>query len=145
MTKSRIGIERPASGPLPAYDGPTESCWAAGTNTSYSPCASVYRNGSDCETGVVGTVVYWLVPGPKLVAGAPLSPRNTWFHTPLVQLPFTLLLRVKNCCWPALITAPPLNSSSAKNPPLTKPWLQKSWSETCCVGVSFMITRRIGA
>ena len=52
-----------------------------------------------------------------------------------------LLLRVKNCCWSALMTVHPLNSSSAMNPPLTKPSLQKSWSETW----PFMTTRRIGA
>ena len=32
MKKRRIGIDVPASLPL-AYDGPTESCWTAGTNT----------------------------------------------------------------------------------------------------------------
>ena len=77
---------------------------------------------------------------PKSVGGAPLSPRNTWFHTPLVQVSM-LLLRVKNCCWPALMTTPPLNSSSARNPPLTNPSLQKSWSDT----LPLMVTRRIGA
>jgi hypothetical protein len=67
--------------------------------------------------------VYWLVPAPNAVAGAPSSPMNTWFHTPLVQESM-LLLRVKNCCCEPLITEPFWNESSAKNPPLTNPVLQ---------------------
>src|SRR4051794_22525513 len=99
--------------PFP-YVGPTESGCTAGRKTP-----SAVRYGGSCETGVAGTVVYWFVPGPKLVAGAPLSPRNTWFQTPFDHCPM-LLLRVKNCCCPKFPTNP-FSSSLAKNPPLTKP------------------------
>ena len=60
-----------------------------------------------------GRVVYWFVPGPKAVAGAPTSPRKTWFQTPFDHGPI-VLLRVKNCCWPKLPTRP-FNWSLAKN------------------------------
>jgi hypothetical protein len=53
----------------------------------------------------------------KLCAGAPGSPANTWFHTPLVQ-PSRLVLRTRNCCSEPLITVPPVNDESAMNPPL---------------------------
>src|SRR3954452_24106921 len=100
--------------PLP-YVGPTESCCTAGRNTPSS-----VRYGGSCETGVLEIVVY--CPGSKLCAGAPLSPRNTWFQTGFDHCPM-LLLRVKNCCWSQVHTKP-FSSSLAKEPPLTKPWLQ---------------------
>src|ERR1051325_9418616 len=69
-----------------AYAGPTELCCTAGKKTPSS-----VRYGGSCETGVVASVVYWFVPGPKLSAGAPMSPRNTWFHTPFDHCPMVLL------------------------------------------------------
>src|SRR5262249_13073165 len=74
------------------YVGPTELCWTAGRKTPSS-----VRYGGSCEIGVVARVVY----GPEPSAGAPLSPRKTWFQTPFDHCPI-VLLRVKNCCWPQL-------------------------------------------
>ena len=47
-----------------------------------------------------------------------MVPENTWFQTPLVQVP-TELLRVKNCCCDPLMTVPS-KRESAMNPPLAK-------------------------
>src|SRR5205807_7550691 len=102
--------------------GPTALRCTAGTKTLQLPALSVVRYGGSCETRADGTFVYWPWPGPKLVAGAPLSPRKTWFQTAFDHWPM-LLLRVKNCCWPKLPTNP-FSSSLAKNPPLTNPRLQ---------------------
>ena len=69
-------------------------------------------------TGVLSTVVYGphtSVTAGKHSAGAPFTPENTWFQTPLDQLPM-LLLRVKYCCWEPLITGP--ITESAMKPPL---------------------------
>lgn len=55
----------------------------------------MYRNGFSRETGVLSRVVYG--PLSKLVAGAPCTPENVMFQTPLVQPP-TELSRVYHCC-----------------------------------------------
>ena len=47
--------------------------------------------------------------------GAPTTPANTWFHTPLDQLAIWLL-RVSHCCWEPLITVG--RRESAMKPPL---------------------------
>ncbi|MGX1247875.1 hypothetical protein RKD48_000386 [Streptomyces ambofaciens] len=67
----------------------------AGTRTLYS-LPSRYRKGFSREIGVVSSVVYG--PVSKLLPGAPSTPVNVMFQTPLVQPP-TELSRVYHCCW----------------------------------------------
>ena len=77
---------------------------------------------------------------PKLCAGAPGSPQNTWFHTPLVHEPISVF-RVTYCCWEPFSTVP-LSSESAMKPPLAQSGdpSQKSIR----VVLPLMSTRRIG-
>ncbi len=70
--------------------------------------------------GLVGSVVY----GPphdacagKHWAGAPTTPENTWFQTPLVQ-PSSELFLTSHCCCEPLTTVLPSNAESAMKPPL---------------------------
>ena len=86
----------------------------------------MYRYGSSSVVGLVAKRGVRLRaagcrPGsvPKLCAGAPGSPQNTWFHTPLVQLPM-VVLRTRYCCWEPFSTVP-LSLESAMNPPLDQP------------------------
>ncbi len=50
-------------------------------------------------------------------AGAPFTPENTWFQTPLDQPP-TSLSRVSHCCWEPLMVK--VLRESAMKPPLAK-------------------------
>ena len=69
----------------------------------------------------MASVVYGLGPPlspefeAKLCAGAPGSPQNTWFHTPLPQLVMSLL-RTKNCCCEPLV----MGLELAMKPPLAQ-------------------------
>ena len=49
-----------------------------------------------------------LAVGGKVVGGAPTSPENTWFHTPLLQ-PSRLLFRTRNCCCEPFTMLAPAN------------------------------------
>jgi hypothetical protein len=53
--------------------------------------------------------------GKAASLGAPTTPENTWFHTPLDQPPISLL-RVSHCCWDPLIVNGRLESDM--KPPL---------------------------
>jgi hypothetical protein len=64
---------------------------------------------------VVSSVVYGGLGND--CGGAPSSPANTWFQTPLVH-PSRSLLRTRNCCWEPLTMVPPENAESAMKPPL---------------------------
>ncbi len=55
------------------------------------------------------------MPG-KHCAGAPTTPENTWFQTPLLQ-PWSVLFRTTHCCCEPL-TMLPSNLESAMKPPL---------------------------
>src|SRR5215468_7105357 len=137
------GIEAPAAAPL-AQVVPTESRLSAGTNTWNWPAASRYRNGRSRVTGLVASVVYGgglNGVAPNDCGGAPITPENTWFHTPLDQPPM-LLSRTRNCCCEPLMTKPV--RESAMNPPLENcgPAVQKSRSDR---RPPVMLTRRIGA
>jgi len=69
-------------------------------------------------TGLAARVVYGpphdACPG-KHSAGAPTTPENTWFQTPLDQPPM-LLSRTRNCCCDPLMMKPVW--VSAMKPPL---------------------------
>src|SRR5215475_2047011 len=137
------GTEVPAAAPL-AQVVPTASRRSAGTNTWYRPAASRYRNGRSRVTGLVASVVYGGGSngvGPNDCGGAPITPENTWFHTPLDQPPM-LLSRTRNCCCEPLMTKPVWES--AMNPPLENcgPAVQKSRSVS---RPPVTLTRRIGA
>src|SRR4051794_24482223 len=112
--KSLSGSERPA-GAAADHDVPCEFTRALGTKTRSSPRRSTYRNGFSRLGGVGASVVEG--GDGNDCGGAPTSPANTWFHTPLVQPPSTLL-RTKNCCCEPLVTGPPENAESAMKPPL---------------------------
>src|SRR5450759_264045 len=84
MKKFSIGRDAPGVWPLP-HVVPAELCWTAGTNTLNRFCESSYRYGASRVTGLVARVVYWL-PHGKHCAGAPTTPENTWFQTPLVHV-----------------------------------------------------------
>ena len=56
MKKSSIGMDLPATGPLP-HDVPLELRRTAGTKTLYPPAESTYRNGFSRVTVVVASVV----------------------------------------------------------------------------------------
>ena len=60
------------------------------------PRASTNRYDFSRLAGVVSSVVYGGF-GKPVSAGAPTTPENTWFHTPLDQ-PATSLLRISHCC-----------------------------------------------
>src|SRR5512135_2202592 len=102
-----IGIERPGVGPS-AQVVPAESCCGEGAKTSNCPEASAYRYGASRVTGLVASVVYGPphAPAGKHWAGAPTTPENTWFQTPLVQ-PSRSLFLTSHCCWEPLMTTPP--------------------------------------
>ncbi len=71
-------------------------------------------------TGLVASVVYGPQPfttAGKHWAGAPTTPENTWFQTPLVQ-PSSELFLTSHCCCEPLITVLPSNAESAMKPPL---------------------------
>lgn len=76
----------------------------SGRKTRYS-VPFRYRKGFSRETGVVASVVYTGFGKP--CAGAPWTPENTMFQTPLSQLPIALS-RVYHCCceygwtWPSI-------------------------------------------
>src|SRR3954447_13771046 len=97
-----------------AQDVPLELCCAAGTRTLYLPLPSTNRYGFSRLTGVVASVVYGGF-GKPASDGAPSTPANTWFQTPLDQPPLWLL-RINHCCCEPLMT----NGSfeSASKPPL---------------------------
>src|ERR1044071_4552517 len=140
---SRSGTDVPAAAPS-AQVVPTASRRSAGTNTWYWPAASRNRNGRSRLTGLVASVVYGGgLNGvePNDCGGAPTTPENTWFHTPLDQPPM-LLSRTRNCCCDPLMTNPV--RESAMNPPLENcgPAVQKSNSVRLPPEMS---TRRIGA
>src|SRR5580765_6109864 len=108
------------------------------------PAAARYRNGRSRVTGLVASVVYGGGSNgvaPNDCGGAPTTPENTWFHTPLDQPPM-LLSRTRNCCCDPLMTKPVWES--AMNPPLANcgPAVQKSRSVR---RPPVMLTRRIGA
>ena len=42
----------------------------------------------------------------KSAAGAPVTPENTWFQTPFVQMSPSSLSRVIHCCCEPLIVIP---------------------------------------
>src|SRR3954465_315987 len=111
------GTGLPAAAPL-AHVVPTELRRSAGTNTWNRPAVSRYRNGRSRGTGLVSSVVYGggvERVEPNDCGGAPITPENTWFHTPLDQPPM-LLSRTRNCCCDPLMTNPVCES--AMNPPL---------------------------
>lgn len=80
----------------------------SGRKTRYSAPLR-YRNGFSRETGVVSSVVYG--GSGKLWAGAPSTPENTMFQTPLSQLPIALS-RVYHCCWEYGPTWPSIRESA---------------------------------
>src|SRR5450631_2757451 len=84
MKKFLIGTDAPGVWPA-AHVVPTELCCTAGTNTLNCFCESSYRYGASRVTGLVARVVNWSLHG-KHWAGAPTTPENTWFQTPLVQV-----------------------------------------------------------
>src|SRR5665213_4055802 len=84
MKKLLIGTDTPGVWP-PAHVVPLELYWTAGTNTLKCFSESSYRYGASRVTGLVARVVYWLAHG-KHCAGAPTTPENTWFQTPLVHV-----------------------------------------------------------
>src|SRR5687768_9898031 len=93
---------RPGVMPAP-QETPRVLVRASGTRTWYRPRESRYRYGFSRLTGVVSSVVYG-GDGKPASSGAPTVPANTWFHTPLDQLPSSLL-RVSHCCCDPLTTA----------------------------------------
>src|SRR3954468_12822417 len=99
--------------PLP-HEMPRLSVFTDGTRTFQRPRSSTNRYGFSRLTGVVSSVVYG-GSGKPASDGAPSTPPNTWFHTPLDHPPM-MLLRVIHCCWEPLTT----NGSreSAMKPPL---------------------------
>src|ERR1700740_3277908 len=122
MKNFSIRTDDPGVAPA-AHDAPTELSCTAGTKTLYFPSESTYRYGSSRVTGLVASVVYGPLHGDTLGkhwAGAPTTPENTWFHTPLVH-PSILLFLVIHCCCVALIMVPRVNCESAMNPPLANP------------------------
>ncbi len=50
-------------------------------------------------------------------AGAPTTPENTWFQTPLVH-PSSVLFLTSHCCCEPLTIVPPSNLESEMKPPL---------------------------
>src|ERR1700749_510448 len=89
---ARSGIEVPAVAP-PAHVVPTASRRSARTNTRYWPAASRNRNGPARLPGRVASVVYGGGSNgvePNDCGGAPITPENPWFHTPLDHPPMLL-------------------------------------------------------
>src|SRR5437660_8177978 len=143
MKNRLMGMDEPGVAPL-AHVVPTELRCTAGTKTLKCPVASKYRYGASRVIGLLASVVYgpphdaWL---GKHWAGAPTTPENTWFQTPLLQ-PSRLLFLTIHCCCEPLTMVLPSNSESAMKPPLAKDGgVQKSIR----VVNPLMWTRRIGA
>src|SRR5581483_4778751 len=143
MKNLLIGRDEPGVGPFAQVVLEVFVC-TEGTKTLSFPLESVNKYGASRVTGLVASVVY----GPphddaagKHWAGAPTTPENTWFQTPLVQPSSRLFLTIHCCCEP-LSTVLPSNSESAMKPPLAKDGgVQKSIR----VVNPLMWTRRIGA
>src|SRR5436305_3420788 len=114
MKKPEIGIECPAVGPL-AQVVPVPFVCTSGTKMLQASFASTVRYGASRDSGFVASVVYGGLGND--CAGAPTTPANTWFHTPLVQ-EATSLLRTRNCCCDPFNTTLSLNFESAAKPPL---------------------------
>src|SRR5437660_5069371 len=143
MKNLLIGSDEPGVAPFAQVVLEVFVC-TEGTKTLSFPLESVNRYGASRVSGLVDSVVY----GPpqedaagKHWAGAPTTPENTWFQTPLLQPVIWLFLMIHCCCEPLVILLPVIFESAMK-PPLAKfGWLQKS----CSVVVPLISTRRIGA
>src|SRR5260221_414715 len=111
MSCTSVGSSALAAGRLPVAPTCNRTGEFTGPASKISP--------ESLTPGLLARVVYGPAPPgtPKAWAGAPLSPANTWFHTPFVQ-PSRLLFRTMNCCCDPLTMVPPANCESATNPPL---------------------------
>src|SRR5258708_22264834 len=116
MKSLLIGIDEPGVAPF-AKVVPEVFVWTEGTKTLSFPLESVYRYGSSRVTGLVASVVY----GPphddaagKHWAGAPTTPENTWFQTPLLQPVIWLFLISHRCCEPLVLLLPVICASALK-------------------------------
>src|SRR6478609_129628 len=106
---SSIPTERPGVGPE-AHVVPAAFVCADGTKMRNSPSPSRY--GASRVTRLVASVVYGGFGND--CAGALRTPEKTWFQTPFVQPPRSLLRTSHCCCDPLMIV--PVNCESAMNP-----------------------------
>src|SRR5205807_2995112 len=126
MKNLLIGRDEPGVAPF-AQVVPEVFVWIEGTKTLSFPLESVYRYGASRVTGLVASVVY----GPphddaagKHWAGAPTTPENTWFQTPLLQPVIWLFLTINCCCEPLVILLPVIFESAMKPPLAYDGWVQ---------------------
>src|SRR4051812_50138121 len=99
--------------PLP-HEMPRLSVFTDGTRTFQRPRESWNRYGFSRLTGVVSSVVYGGA-GNAGASGAPSTPANTWFHTPLGQLATPLLRGSPCCCGPVVVAG--RGGAAVKAPP----------------------------